>query len=790
VAPASPPTNRPTFNVNVTVTKTLDDGTHTDLEQTVQMSMLGPGDAVGIRPSQVIRTEPADGSTGVETELFAAVEFADPTLPWMFTPAAENALHQLQPWICLVVVPVQDGVTMDMASGRLTIAAPSDPRKELPDLSEAWAWAHAQYARADLQSDPATVLSTLAADPSLTMSRLLSSRRLIANTQYIACVVPSYMAGRKAGLGETPKSDDAAGPAWDVGTNGEASVVLPVYFSFTFTTGVAGDFLSLAQLLAHPPDVSTDPATGLGARTLQVPQVTPAASLPMPGMLEPATQSGPLPPAQAAVTTWLRTELTPTGSVPQLRAPLYGGMQAGIRPRDLANFDQRPLWWRSLNCDPRMRVAAALGKRVVANEREFLVAAAWDQVDQAREINVLFSRAQLARSISARLVARHFPSAQGSALNLLQLVSPQASRIQITGLARAGAAAMQTTPIGGSVLSIINDPVADPRLGAVAGAAYRKVARPRGVHALRTRAAPAPDVLIPAATLRAAFDMEAAVPNRVLAERLSPSAADAAAPREDPLRELAPDVAYPFGMFTPLAQIAPEAVLPGASSIPPNTALTLTANRELVAAYMVGLNTEIVRVLLWRGVPSNRRATPFTTFWDKRGQSGPGADIKPIDSWKPGDAMIDEFEAGKAPLILAVRAELLRRYPRTAVFATPAHPIPGSGNHDIVVSDPAQLHQPAFTGLLPPDLRLYGFPDIDATAAIGSPGYFFVLQEQVTEARFGSDPAFGGASPTGNYYSAAALGLAQPNAAMVADKVRMPPVMFAVHARALLPQVK
>ncbi|HEX2647630.1 MAG TPA: hypothetical protein VHO95_10410, partial [Candidatus Dormibacteraeota bacterium] len=89
--PASPPTNRPDFKVTLTATRT-DDNKHTDLTPTVvDMQMLGPGDVVGIKPSQVIRTEPADGSTGVETEIFAAVEFAEPTLPWMFTPDLEKA---------------------------------------------------------------------------------------------------------------------------------------------------------------------------------------------------------------------------------------------------------------------------------------------------------------------------------------------------------------------------------------------------------------------------------------------------------------------------------------------------------------------------------------------------------------------------------------------------------------------------------------------------------------------------------------------------------------------------
>lgn len=781
--PASPPINRPDFKVTLTATRTAD-SSHTDLTPTVvDLRMLGPGDVLGLKPSQVIRTEPADGSSGVETEIFAAVEFTDPTLPWMFTPELESSDHQLRPWICLVVVRVQDGVTLDRASGRLTIASPADAHEELPDLSEAWAWAHLQYA-GDLKTDAPGAAGDLAAGPSLTLSRLLSPRKLEANKQYIACVVPTYKDGVNAGLGQSSDPAGQAVPAW---TASDHNITLPAYFSFAFSTGVNGDFRELAKLLMHPPDVSSKPDSGLGPRTLHVSHDSSSASLPMQGMLQPANQSGPMQPPLTWVTDWLRSELSPSGATPQLRPPLYGAMQAGIRPRDIntvAKFDGQPAWWKTLNKDPRMRVAAALGRRVVAQERESLVAAAWDQIEQTREVNALLSRAQLARSVTATLAAKHLPSGDTSAatLKLLQLTSPQASRMQV----------MVTTAgdsVGGSVLSVMTAPAAAKRLPAVASATYRSLTRPRGVHALRTSSGPTTDPFIPMAILRASLNAEYAVTDRVLAERLSPPAAAAVSvpERGDALRELAPQVTYPYGMFTPLAHLAPEAILPGASTIPPNTALTLSPNSELIAAYMVGLNTEIVRTLLWRAVPSDRRCTPFKTFWDVRGQTGSsGTDIKDITSWQPNERLFDEFDSGGGYLMLGMRAELLRRYPRTAVFAIKATQNAGSKDHFVTI-DPSLIVQPTFTGMLPPDLRLFGFAGIQPADAIGSPGYFFVLQEQASETRFGSDPVFSAATPSHNHWLARDLGIAHPNAALVADKVRMPPVAVAIHARALLP---
>lgn len=821
--------NRPRVPVALTVTKTLDNQTASTLPSVdVGMQLLGPGDVLGLTPGQVIRTEPADGATGVDPAGFAAVEFGELTLPWLFTPAPENAgwpggsaalsgSHRLLPWICLVVVPDQAGITLDTAAATLTIAAPADARQELPDLSDAWAWAHAQYA-GDLDTDAtgaspppsgqhasaALAAATLAGSPSAGLSRLLCPRQLAASTSYFACVVPTFLAGLVAGLGGNPDPSAAAGPAWDVSPAGQASLVLPVYYSFTFTTGTGGDFLSLAQLLVHPPQVSSAPGSGLGPRTLNVrPPATPTAPastvpLAMPGMLEPASATAPADPAAlASVRQWLQGEITPSGTdpLPQLRPMLYGAAQAGIQATALTTgFAQLPSWFTSLNTDPRLRVAAALGKQVVAAQREELVGAAWTQAEQALAANALLTRAQLARAVTTRQATRHLPASDS--LSFLQLTSPHASRVQVTAATPAG------TAVGfGSIWSVVRGPQADPRLAAVTSPAYRRLARPRGPHARHTATPSAPAVPIPATQLRPAsslFSPDTTVQFRVFAERLSPAAAsDAqAAGPGDQMRGFAPQVSFPAGMITPLAQIDQEALLPGASTIPANTALTLQGNPAQIAAYMVGLNTEISRLLLWRGVPADPRATPFTFFWDRRGQAAATAgspDIQPIAAWPAGAALAAQVAADAGGVMLAVRADLLRRYPTTAVYATPAQPVAGSTAHTIDISNPANVIQPAFTAVLPPDLHLYGFPGISAAAAIGTPGYFFVLQEQASETRFGTDAMTQAnvPAPAGNYWTVASLGsLAPPPAPAadaIADAVRMPPALVAIHARALLP---
>src|SRR5688500_7884343 len=166
-------------------------------EQTVTARLYGPGDVTGIDPRQVIRTEPPDGAFDFEPNLMAAIELDQPELPWLLTPARADDQGRLRPWIVLVVVEAEHA-TVAMEPGR-PLPTLKCRLEELPDLAESWAWAHAQVAVENQLSEGElrTLLETL---PDRNLSRLLSPRRLRERRRYIACLVPSFEAGRKAGL--------------------------------------------------------------------------------------------------------------------------------------------------------------------------------------------------------------------------------------------------------------------------------------------------------------------------------------------------------------------------------------------------------------------------------------------------------------------------------------------------------------------------------------------------------------------------------------------------------------
>src|SRR4030095_1190419 len=237
-----------------------------------QVRLFGPGDVTGIDPQQVIRTEPSNLATDFEPSYFPAIEFDRPDFPWLFTPAKANDSGKLRPWLCLVVVRKQEGVTLrvdrNLPLPVLEIQAPAQPRNELPDLAESWVWAHTQVTGSPLQSD--SLKNALAGNPALNLSRLLCPRRLDPLTEYMACVVPTFELGRKAGLGESISSADEGflHPAWKSGAQSLAQVKLPVYYHWEFRTGTGNDFEALVNLL-EPRDTQDLPA-GVGKRTMNI----------------------------------------------------------------------------------------------------------------------------------------------------------------------------------------------------------------------------------------------------------------------------------------------------------------------------------------------------------------------------------------------------------------------------------------------------------------------------------------------------------------------------------------
>jgi hypothetical protein len=242
-----------------------------------------------------------------------------------------------------------------------------------------------------------------------------------------------------------------------------------------------------------------------------------------------------------------------------------------------------------------------------------------------------------------------------------------------------------------------------------------------------------------------------------------------------------PDITDP--MYKPLADISQDLILPNVKLIPPNTISLLKTNQKFIESYLVGLNHEMGRELLWREYPTDERGSYFRQFWDVSGIIHPKSaeeaaaltpaqlaaeqaklteehkDIKPIDTWLRSSTLDSHNNrsttGATSQVVLVIRGDLLKRYPNTLIFAQKA--IPGDAKIDPQIDTDlttaefdTQLMFPLYKGDLPPDIKFFGF-DMTVEQAKGTEplgeftdklGWFFVIQEVPGEPRFGMDLAF------------------------------------------------
>jgi hypothetical protein len=234
-------------------------------------------------------------------------------------------------------------------------------------------------------------------------------------------------------------------------------------------------------------------------------------------------------------------------------------------------------------------------------------------------------------------------------------------------------------------------------------------------------------------------------------------------------------------MYRPLADISSELFLPNLNRIPPNSITLLETNQRFIEAYMVGLNHEFSRELLWRQYPTDARGSYFRQFWevatyvDTQGRTPQQLredlrDIPPIHTWSKTSTLGQhdnrEAERGSAEeeVVLVIRGELLKRYPNAVIYAhraewprigdVPNGHIDRTKQRDLIdVTDAEASHPPAskvrfplYEAKVDPDVYFFGF-DLTAEAVKGGsgdqdtddPGWFFVIKERPGEPRFGLD---------------------------------------------------
>jgi hypothetical protein len=415
-APASPSIPR----VQLPVTLAYQAETDAIGPASTTLSLLGPGDIVGLDARTIVRTFPQVDDNEAEAGFLCYVDFDQVDLPWRYTPATATGSisgknDQLRPWLTLVVLA--EGT--DFASTDFRPAQGDEKLPQLtvgslgllPDLSQVWAWAHVQGQQ--LLSN-AALPAAIGGPPGALVARLLSPRQLAPNTAYTAFLVPTFRGGVLAGQGGDGSTVDGLAPAWNTGTT--FPLQLPVYYSWRFQTGSVSSF---HQAVSELSPVAELPTT-VGVRAMDV--SNPGLALTSPtGGTDPLFVGGALQtPEQAAVTdptlaaAWLNglgLLVDPTKqTAPVVVPPLYGrwyGVQDHLDYPNRPN-PTNPPWFSLLNQDPRFRVAAGLGTEVVQRDQQALMAAAQEQASVlVNTVNRRRKLLQAGREVFTSLVTRH-----------------------------------------------------------------------------------------------------------------------------------------------------------------------------------------------------------------------------------------------------------------------------------------------------------------------------------------------------------------------------------------------
>ena len=238
-------------------------------------------------------------------------------------------------------------------------------------------------------------------------------------------------------------------------------------------------------------------------------------------------------------------------------------------------------------------------------------------------------------------------------------------------------------------------------------------------------------------------------------------------------------MAYPvfnLPMYRPLADLSAELLVPNINLIETNSVTLLETNQKFIESYMVGLNHEFARELLWREYPTDQRGSCFRQFWDVSSflANTPDdevlreklRDIPPLDRW-PRASKLGDHDARERPgdneeeVVLVIRGDLLKRYPNAVIYAQAAEwPRKADGTIDrtrertLIGIDPAEeanpprskLRTPLYEAKIEPDIYFFGF-DLTVPVAQGGigeneadpPGWYFVIKERPGEPRFGFD---------------------------------------------------
>ncbi|HEX3130341.1 MAG TPA: hypothetical protein VH394_23595 [Thermoanaerobaculia bacterium] len=462
------------------------------------VALFGPGDIQGIEQRAVFRTDPRHWITNFEPNYLPQIEFYDEDFPWRYTPAAPAGARLRPWIMLVVLEEKEEFEEgRDIRNKPLPYIEVPNAATVFPPPEQLWAWAHvhinksvaandAEFRSTDTAAVAPRVRNVLDANRDDAYSRILCPRKLAPNTAYHAFLIPVFETGRLAGLGMP--FDSVPSPtisAWKDNYPGRAAnapAQFPHYYRWYFRTGATGDFETLVRLLVPKPvdkrvgtrdldvldpGLNVDPEPKLGGilklgGALRVPRKNYTADelIEVNKLENWATDPYPRPiqedlaalvnltddyagaAADAAnAAAGIKDPENPLDNDqdPVITLPLYGTWHALtrrlLRERNGGTaISPNDNWIHELNLDPRFRVAAGFGTRVVQDQQEKLMDAAWEQVGRVLEARRRIRFGQFAKEVSTIWYDRHLVPLVGTNRQQgLLLLAPLNKRVIASG---------------------------------------------------------------------------------------------------------------------------------------------------------------------------------------------------------------------------------------------------------------------------------------------------------------------------------------------------------------------
>lgn len=725
-------------------------------------TLKGPGEVVGFSEEVISLTEPAVNETSFPPNQIPYVDFADADFPWRYSHEESDAENKLRPWLLLVVLNKSE--YNDLPPGRVCSMISVDIRF-LPDPAESWAFAHVQ-ASVLPGENTADMKEFIRNNPGRIHSRLVCTRKLQAFQSYTAFLVPTYKMGVNAAL--ELDVGDSADFAWN--PSSAAAVTLPYYYRWDFSTSETGDFEELARRIKVYDDY--DHISGSRKVEDSSGTIMDFEGLVLPNDRKPSDKKYNIDFSKKAITMFnkmyakQRQNINTQDEEPELFIPLYGYNHADceclVAPTASGTWENAhgiynpvydhakttDLWFSEVNLDRNFRYAAALGAAVVRYNQDDFVSRCFDMVGDIGEVNSLQKRYKTLKNVRENIIKRHLKTMDNmrfmhAAKNLQKYYTGArmaASNVHVDGSTDISSVFQcQHSSSGRIALNLIKNMNI---CSCVDGFRNERLMNFRSIdekNKFMDDADAFKDILLNT-------DIERKILNRIVTgpdiAEIGDSEVFAVPKIED-------------GLFQHIPVGILNSLIPGLSELPNNSSMLLCLNREFLEAFMLGANHEMVRELIWREFPIKRRATVFNSFWGANGTNR--SDIKDIANWRgrlgenaPGAG------ADKDNIIVAIKSDLFRRFPKTLLYAVEYDPALIAQNGWSVVLNVvksgvsrtgAKLHNPLFSldvmeGLM---FIYYDFTKqyMDDALNGSNPGgvrkFCFVILENVSLPKFGLD---------------------------------------------------